>query len=271
MSLLEVAGVTVRFGGHVALQDVGFAAEAGQIGDGVAAVLGPRAVLEQVEAPLDVVLAEGFLHDEVGGAGVELDGGGGRHRTERVVERHRDVGGVGDRGVATPAGSLVYVDEQEAIYLQTAPDRIARIPNKDGYNAVTNHVVVDEMRPHFAEGTAYSEGSVNRLNTVTHFVKHFFGRIDPQSAATILSSHYDFANGREKVFAQTPCQPGAYRGSASGTNLSTIVKLEEDTVWLALGNPCVGTYTRIRIGSREEIDAAATAAIQRITATSSPQ
>jgi hypothetical protein len=186
-------------------------------------------------------------------------------------EMLREKGGVGDRGVATPAGSLVYVDEKEAIYLQTAPDKIARIPNQDGYNAVTNHVVLDEMKPHFVEGTAYSEGSVNRLNTVTHFVKHFFGRIDHQSAATIMSSHYDFATGRENVFAHTPCQHGEYRGSASGTNLSTIVKLEEDTVWLALGNPCVGTYTRIRIGSREEIADAAKAALLRTAPTSSQQ
>jgi hypothetical protein len=170
---------------------------------------------------------------------------------------------VGDRGVATPAGNVVYVDREEAIYLQTAPDKIGRIPNQDGYNAVSNHIVLDEMRPHFIRGdkASTSAGSENRLNTILHLVKQNYGRIDVATAASIMSSHYDFAGGRENVFAHTVCQHGEFRGSASGTTLSTIAKLDEGAVWLALGNPCVATWRKITIGTAAEIAAAADAAL----------
>jgi hypothetical protein len=173
---------------------------------------------------------------------------------------------VGDRGVATPAGNVVYVDRNEAIYLQTAPDKIGRIPNRDGYNAVTNHIVLDEMRPHFVRGdtASTSAGSENRLNALVHLLKENYGRIDVGTAASIMSSHYDFAGGRENVFAHTICQHGEFRGSASGTTLSTIAKLDEGAVWLALGNPCVASWRKIRIGTAEEIKAAADAALAAI-------
>jgi hypothetical protein len=173
---------------------------------------------------------------------------------------------VGDRGVATPAGNVVYVDRNEAIYLQTAPDKIGRIPNQDGYNAVSNHIVLDEMRPHFVRGdrAATSAGSENRLNTILHLVKENYGRIDIATAASIMSSHYDFAGKRENPFAHTVCQHGEFRGSASGTTLSTIAKLDEGTVWLALGNPCVATWQKVKIGTAAEIAAAADAALAAI-------
>lgn len=173
---------------------------------------------------------------------------------------------VGDRGVATPAGNVVYVDRNEAIYLQTAPDKIGRIPNQDGYNAVANHIVLDEMRPHFLRGdrASTSAGSENRLNSILHLVKQNYGRIDVQTAASIMSSHYDFAGQRENPFAHTVCQHGEFRGSASGTTLSTIAKLDEGTVWLALGNPCVATWRKIKIGTAEEIAAAADSALAAI-------
>ena len=66
------------------------------------------------------------------------------------------------------------------------------------------------------------------------------------------------------IFAETPCTHGEYRGSTSGTNLSTLTKLSEQTVWIALGNPCTGSYTKIRIGSEQEIRAAADEALARI-------
>jgi len=166
-------------------------------------------------------------------------------------------GGAGDRGVATPSGSLVYVDEKEAIYLQTAPDRIERIPNKDGWNAVTNHILVDAMKPHFTNPDRGVSGSANRLAAITKLLQDSYGKIDIPTAVSIMSTHYDPSTGRDNPFNPTPCSHGEFRGQASGTNLSTIVKLEEDTVWLALGNPCTGTYTKVRIGSREEIEAAA--------------
>ncbi len=184
-----------------------------------------------------------------------------------AVDMLNSKGGVGDRGVATPAGSLVYVDRDEAVYMQTAPDKIVRIPNQDGYNAVTNHIVVDEMKERFVNGDKRSPGSENRLNAILKLVKENYGRIDVNTAAAIMSSHYDFASGRENVFAETPCSHGEYRGSASGTNLSTIAKLADQTVWIALGNPCTGTYTKITIGTEAEIRAAADAALARIDRT----
>ena len=63
---------------------------------------------------------------------------------DEAYEMLQSKGGVGDRGFASPSGNVVYVDEQEAMYLQTAPDHIGRIPNEDGYNLVTNHIVLDE-------------------------------------------------------------------------------------------------------------------------------
>jgi isopenicillin-N N-acyltransferase-like protein len=173
---------------------------------------------------------------------------------------------VGDRGVATPAGNVVYVDRNEAIYLQTAPDKVGRIPNRDGYNAVTNHIVLDEMRPHFLRGdkASTSAGSENRLNSLLHLLQENYGRIDVGTAASIMSSHYDFAGGRENVFAHTLCQHGEFRGSASGTTLSTIAKLDEGAVWLALGNPCVATWRKITIGTAADIKGAADAALAAI-------
>jgi hypothetical protein len=122
------------------------------------------------------------------------------------------------------------------------------------------------MRPHFLRGdrASTSAGSENRLNTVLHLLKENYGRIDVSTAASIMSSHYDFAGGRENVFAHTVCQHGEFRGSASGTTLSTIAKLDEGTVWLALGNPCVATWRKIRIGTPAEIRAAADAAVAAI-------
>lgn len=185
---------------------------------------------------------------------------------QEAFDRLKGLGGVGDRGVATPAGNLVYVDRNEAIYLQTAPDKIGRIPNRDGYNAVTNHIVLDEIRPHFVRGdrSQTSAGSENRLNTVLHLLQQNYGRIDVPVAASIMSSHYDFAGQRENLWAHTVCQHGEYRGSASGTTLSTIAKLDEGTVWLALGNPCVATWQKIRIGTPAEIAAAADEALANI-------
>jgi hypothetical protein len=122
------------------------------------------------------------------------------------------------------------------------------------------------MRPHFIRGdkAATSAGSENRLNALLHLLKQNYGRIDVGTAASIMSSHYDAASERENVFAHTICQHGEFRGSASGTTLSTIAKLDEGAVWLALGNPCVATWQKIRIGSAEEIKAAADAAVAAI-------
>ena len=178
-------------------------------------------------------------------------------------------GGAGDRGVATPSGSLVYVDEKEAIYLQTAPDRIERIPNKDGWNAVTNHIVVDAMKAHFVNPDRGVTGSANRLAAITKLLQDSYGKIDIPTAVSIMSTHYDPSTGRDNPFNATPCSHGEFRGQASGTNLSTIVKLAEDTVWLALGNPCTGTYTKVRIGSREEIEAAAQQVLTKLPPTTS--
>ena len=78
--------------------DVEFAdAETGAGRDVVVAVLRPRRMLQEIEAPGLAELAEQFLHDEVGGAGVQLERGRGRDRPERVVVRDRDVAGVRDR------------------------------------------------------------------------------------------------------------------------------------------------------------------------------
>jgi hypothetical protein len=168
--------------------------------------------------------------------------------------------GVDDRGIATPAGSLVYVDAREAIYLQATPDRIGRIPNKDGYNAVTNHLLVDDMAPLFETRRA-GAGTESRLKAVEQQIAKHYGRIDIPVAAGIMSSHYDPGAGRDNVFVPTPCDHGEYRGESYGTNLSTLVKLSAQTVWFALGNPCTAGYTRIRIGSAAEIRAAADAAL----------
>jgi hypothetical protein len=122
------------------------------------------------------------------------------------------------------------------------------------------------MRPHFLRGdrASTSAGSENRLNSLLHLVKQHYGRIDVSTAASIMSSHYDFAGGRENAFAHTICQHGEFRGSASGTTLSTVVKLDEGVVWLALGNPCTATWRKISIGSPAEIAAAADAALAAI-------
>jgi hypothetical protein len=178
-------------------------------------------------------------------------------------------GGVGDRGFASPSGNVVYVDEQEAMYLQTAPDHIGRIPNEDGYNLVTNHIVLDEMHEYIRG--ASSAGSINRRQSEKFQIEQNYGKLDVQGVINIMSSHYDFANGRDNVFADTPCQHGEYKGRGSGTNLSTVVKLSEDTVWLALGNPCVGTYTKITMGTREDVVSATQAAMRRIEADSTVQ
>jgi hypothetical protein len=168
--------------------------------------------------------------------------------------------GVDDRGIATPAGSLVYVDAREAVYLQTTPDRIGRIPNKDGYNAVSNHLLLDEMKPLFDSHRA-GAGTESRLKAVEQQIAKNYGRIDIPIAAEIMSSHYDPESGRDNLFVPTPCDHGEYRGESYGTNLSTLVKLSEQAVWFALSNPCAAGYTRIRIGSAAEIRAAADAAL----------
>ena len=188
---------------------------------------------------------------------------------DEAYEMLQSKGGVGDRGFASPSGNVVYVDEQEAMYLQTAPDHIGRIPNEDGYNLVTNHIVLDEMHEYIRG--ASSAGSINRRQSEKFQIEQNYGKLDVQGVINIMSSHYDFANGRDNVFADTPCQHGEYKGRGSGTNLSTVVKLSEDTVWLALGNPCVGTYTKITMGTREDVVSATQAAMRRIEADSTVQ
>ena len=182
-------------------------------------------------------------------------------------------GGVGDRGYATPSGNLVYVDENEAMYLQTAPDKIARVPNQDGYNLITNHIVLDEMRPHFVSrrpgslGSGFVDpeaGSINRRQSEKFLIEKAYGNLDVKGVIDIMSSHYDISTGRDNIFADTACQHGEYKGRMSGTNVSTVVKLAEDTVWIALGNPCVSTYTKITIGTREEHVRATDEAMNRI-------
>jgi isopenicillin-N N-acyltransferase-like protein len=189
-------------------------------------------------------------------------------------------GGVGDRGYASPSGNLVYVDENEAMYLQTAPDKIARIPNEDGYNLVTNHIVLDEMRPHFvarkprAVGSGFVDpeaGSINRRQSEKYLIEKNYGKLDVKAVIDIMSSHYDISSGRDNIFADTACQHGEYKGRMSGTNLSTVVKLAERTVWIALGNPCVSPYTKITLGSREDVVRAADEAMRRSAASTTQQ
>jgi len=189
-------------------------------------------------------------------------------------------GGVGDRGYASPSGNLVYVDENEAMYLQTAPDKIARIPNEDGYNLVTNHIVLDEMRPHFvarkpqAVGDGFVDpeaGSINRRQSEKFLIKKNYGNLDVKGVIDIMSSHYDISTGTDNIFADTACQHGEYKGRFSGTNLSTVVKLSERTVWIALGNPCVSPYTKITLGTREDVVRAADEAMSRIASEATEQ
>ena len=192
---------------------------------------------------------------------------------DEAYEMLESQGGVGDRGYASPAGNVVYVDEKEAMYLQTAPDKIGRIPNEDGYNLVTNHIVLDEMRPHFVarepkkvgDGFVDPEaGSINRRQSEKYLIEKNYGNIDVKGVIDIMSSHYDISSGRENIFADTACQHGEYKNRMSGTNLSTVVKLEEDTVWIALGNPCVNPYTKITIGTREDVEQATKDAMAQI-------
>ena len=183
---------------------------------------------------------------------------------QEALEMLKSKGGVGDRGFATPSGNLVYVDENEAMYLQTAPDKIARVPNEDGYNMITNHIVLNEMRPHFvARNPEREAGSINRRQSEKFLIEQNYGKLDVRAVINIMSSHYDYSSGRENIFADTPCQHGEFKGRMSGTNLSTVVKLAEDTVWIALGNPCISQYTKITIGTREEVVAATKEAMKR--------
>ncbi len=189
-------------------------------------------------------------------------------------------GGVGDRGYASPSGNVVYVDENEAMYLQTAPDKIGRIPNEDGYNLVTNHVVLDEMRSHFVQrkpqavGDGFVDpeaGSINRRQSEKFLIEKNYGNLDVKGVIDIMSSHYDISSGRDNIFADTACQHGEYKGRFSGTNLSTVVKLSEKSVWIALGNPCVSPYTKLTFTSLEEVKRAADLAMKRIASTPTQQ
>ena len=166
------------------------------------------------------------------------------------------------------------------MYLQTAPDKIARIPNEDGYNLVTNHIVLDEMRPHFvarkprAVGSGFVDpeaGSINRRQSEKYLIEKNYGKLDVKAVIDIMSSHYDISSGRDNIFADTACQHGEYKGRMSGTNLSTVVKLAERTVWIALGNPCVSPYTKITLGSREDVVRAADEAMRRSASSTTQQ
>src|SRR4026209_1542420 len=79
-------------------------------------------MLDQVESPGRRELAERLLHDEIGRAGIELDGGGGSDRPERIVKGHRRIRGIGDRGDLLGLENAADVD---GVRLQSA-DFVAR-------------------------------------------------------------------------------------------------------------------------------------------------
>src|ERR1044072_4272101 len=63
----------------------GFAdSQPGAIPEQIPTTLRARRVVEQVEAVIDVVFAERFLHDDIGGAGIELHGSRRRNRAEWI-------------------------------------------------------------------------------------------------------------------------------------------------------------------------------------------
>ena len=190
-----------------------------------------------------------------------------------VLEMLQSKGGVGDRGYRhrRPAISSTSTRTTRCT-CRPRQTRSHVIPNEDGYNLVTNHIVLDEMRSHFvarkprAVGSGFVDpeaGSVNRRQSEKFLIEQNYGKLDVRAVINIMSSHYDYSSGRENIFAATPCQHGEFKGRMSGTNLSTVVKLAEDTVWIALGNPCISQYTKITIGTREEVVAATKEAMKR--------
>ena len=65
---------------------------------------------------------------------------------------------------------------------------------------VTNHIVLDEMRPHFvarkprAVGSGFVDpeaGSINRRQSEKYLIEKNYGKLDVKAIIDIMSSHYD--------------------------------------------------------------------------------
>lgn len=130
---------------------------------------------------------------------------------------------------------------------------LMRYPSKDkDWFGVSTCIVCPELS-RYVVGSKKPTSGVYRMASVEREVAQRHGEIDPDSAAEILSSHYDSLRKRRVASEHTPCRHMEFEGRFAGTCRCMIASFYETKenqkrrtrIDISLGNPCNGYWRQL--------------------------
>jgi hypothetical protein len=128
-----------------------------------------------------------------------------------------------------------------------------KYPSKSGdWFGVSTCVVCPELSRYIIRSKKPTSG-VYRMASVKREVSKRYGKITPESAVDILSSHYDSSRSRNIASEHTPCRHMEFEGKFAGTCRCIIASFyggnngqEKSTrIDVSLGNPCNGYWRQL--------------------------
>ena len=122
---------------------------------------------------------------------------------------------------------------------------------KDWYG-VSTCIVCPELMQYVIQSEKPTSG-VYRMKSVIREVRERHGKVTPESAIEILSSHYDSLRKRNLPSEHTPCRHMEFEGKLAGTCRCIVASFYRDDndrpsstrMDVSLGNPCNGYWRRL--------------------------
>lgn len=112
-------------------------------------------------------------------------------------------------------------------------------------------VVCPELSRYVVRSKGPTSG-VHRMASVKREVAKLYGKISPETAVDILSSHYDSSRNRTMASEHTPCRHMEFDGKFAGTCRCIIASFfggsdgkESTRIDISLGNPCNGYWRQL--------------------------
>lgn len=174
-----------------------------------------------------------------------------RHLAQFVNNVESAVQFLRDADTGTAFSFLLTDRGRNAAIVHRTPRDIVVIRPKEDYLVITNHALVDEVKPHLMLREAPSSTHF-RFESMKKAVKGKLGKINERTGIEIMSTHYDSSVGEESPSGNTPCRHYEYDGRLSGTCRSAVIKLgrRQLTLLVALGNPCTAQWVEVNMKYR---------------------
>jgi isopenicillin-N N-acyltransferase-like protein len=174
-----------------------------------------------------------------------------RHLAQFVSDVESAIQFLRDVDTGTVLSFLLIDRGRNAAIVHRTPQDIAVIRSKEDYLVVTNHALVDEVKPHLVMRETPSSTHF-RFESMNKAVKGRLGKINERTGIEIMSTHYDASVGEENPSGNTPCRHYEYEGRLSGTCRSAVVKLgrRQLTLLVGLGNPCSAQWVEVKMKYR---------------------